>query len=323
MRILVISDPHFAGKSERLRRGWEQRAIRSPLLRLVAGTYRRFLWLADPTAHNGRLDDFLAQAGHPELVVANGDYSCNSAFIGLSDKASFSSASECLGRLRAVFGQRLVCVFGDHELGKMSLFGGAGGPRLASWSRCREGLGLEPFWCREVGRHLLLGVTSTLLALDLFRPELISDELVAWESLRSQHLADIRSAFARIGRDRPILLFCHDPTALPFLAREAWFAERLGQIEFTVIGHLHSELVLRTSRLLAGMPTLGFLGNTARRLSRALSKARAWAPFRVVLCPSLAGIELLKDGGFLELHLDPQGEKQTTIIRRNLPWPIR
>jgi hypothetical protein len=101
------------------------------------------------------------------------------------------------------------------------------------------------------------------------------------------------------------LLFCHDPTALPFLWREPPVHARLDQVEQTIIGHLHSNLVLWKSRLLAGMPAIHFLGHTAKRLSTALHEGRYWKDFRVRLCPSLAGIELLKDGGFYTARLDP------------------
>ena len=52
--------------------------------------------------------------------------------------------------------------------------------------------------------------------------------------------------------------------------------------------------MLFQSRLLAGMPALGFLGHTAGRLTTALREARLWRPFHVRLCPALAGVELLK-----------------------------
>jgi hypothetical protein len=45
------------------------------------------------------------------------------------------------------------------------------------------------------------------------------------------------------------------------------------------------------------------------RLSSALREARFWKPFKVLLCPSLAGIELLKDGGFYTCQFEP-GSKQ-------------
>ena len=81
-----------------------------------------------------------------DYVIANGDYSCNTAFVGLSDDAACQSARECLGKLRQRFGARLRANYGDHELGKITLFGAHGGMRLASWRRAREELGLQPFW---------------------------------------------------------------------------------------------------------------------------------------------------------------------------------
>jgi hypothetical protein len=110
------------------------------------------------------------------------------------------------------------------------------------------------------------------------------------------------------------LLFCHDPTALPFLWREEAVRNRLPQLEQTIIGHLHSNLVLWKSRLLAGMPRIGFLGHAAKRMSAALREARHWEPFKVRLCPALAGIELLKDGGYLTGELDP-GRHSPAVFR--------
>jgi len=61
--------------------------------------------------------------------------------------------------------------------------------------------------------------------------------------------------------------------------------------------------------LLAGMPPIRFLGHTVQRLSTALSEARQWRPFHVRLCPALAGIELLKDGGYWTAELDPEARQ--------------
>jgi hypothetical protein len=118
-------------------------------------------------------------------------------------------------------------------------------------------------------------------------------------------LADIRAAFSGLNPNERVLLFCHDPSALPFLGREEPVRSRIAQIEQTVVGHLHSKLILWKSRVLAGMPEIRFLGHPARRMSAALREAGDWKPFRVRLCPSLAGIEILKDGGFLMAELDP------------------
>lgn len=320
MKVVVFSDPHFAGADEKARHGWERRVISNPALRVSAWAYRRFLWLADPTAHNHQVDALLTSAGQPDWVIGNGDYSCDSAFIGVADDAACASARECLERVRTAYGKRLRTTFGDHELGKMSLFGGKGGLRLASWERATNELGLEPLWQVDAGAYRMVGVTSSLVGLPAFHPELLPHEVVHWEALRREHLAGMAEILRTTPMDRRVILFCHDPTALPFLAKDEAIGPLLPRIVCTVIGHLHSELVLRASRWLAGMPELGFLGNTARRLSGALRRARAWRPFRLVLCPSLAGVQLLKDGGYLELDLDHDGPQGPRITRRTLPW---
>ena len=91
------------------------------------------------------------------------------------------------------------------------------------------------------------------------------------------------------------------------------------QIEQTIIGHLHSPLILWKSRVLSGMPILRFLGHSVQRFSTALREARHWKPFKVRLCPSLAGIELLKDGGYYSMELDDSGSVPARFIRHRLP----
>lgn len=303
--IAVVSDIHYASPGEIARAGFEQRAIASRPLRWLARQYRHHLWLRDPHAHNHLIDRFVGQTADAEAVVANGDYSCDSAFVGVSDPAALESARICLDRLHTAFPGRFRPVLGDHELGKMSLFGGQGGPRLASWHASVQTLRIEPFWRWEWDRFVLLGVTSTLLALPVFEPETLPDERPGWHALRESHLGQIRDSFRALSPRQRLVLFCHDPTALPFLWREGVVRSHASQIALTVIGHLHTPLVFRLSRVLAGMPRIGFLGNTVRRLTEALQQARVWRPFRVRLCPSLAGCELLKDGGFGRLELDP------------------
>ena len=146
------------------------------------------------------------------------------------------------------------------------------------------------------------------MALPVFGPDMLPGEKPGWEKLRERHLNDLRAAFDALATDRRVLLFCHDPTALPFLLREEAVRARLPQIEQTIIGHLHSNLYIRKSKLLAGMPVLKSFGHTAQGLSAALNAARDWRPFRVRLCPSLAGIELLKDGGYFTVQLDPDAQ---------------
>ncbi|HVY70945.1 MAG TPA: hypothetical protein VHH73_13515 [Verrucomicrobiae bacterium] len=320
VKISIVSDIHYAGAAERARANYEARAVTSRILRGAAVAWRRYLWLRDPFAHNHRLDRYLPSIGDAGLVVANGDYSCDSAFIGVADDAALASARECLNRLRGAAGDRMLATIGDHELGKFSLFGGLGGLRLASWERCEKELGLRRFWRREIGNYVLLGVTSSLIALPVLQGETLPGELPLWEALRAAHLAEIRAAFGTLAPGQKVLLFCHDPTALWFLHEEPEIRAKLGQVEATVLGHLHSRQVMRASGWLAGMPRISFLGHTARRLSSALNRARCWRDFHAMLCPSLAGLEAFKDGGHWEFELDPEGRQPVTRRFCPMPW---
>jgi len=317
--VVVVSDIHYASPGEQARPAHETRVIQNPLLRLAVKLYRRHVWVGDPFAHNHLLDRFLELVGNPDRVVGNGDYSCDTAFVGLSDEAAFGSASTCLARLRDRFGDRVAAVYGDHELGKMSLFGGVGGLRLASWHRARNDLALPPFWQIRDGCHVLMGVVSSLIALPVLEPETLAEERPEWWRLRAEHLNQTGEAFAGLRPDERVQLFCHDPTALAFLWQLPEVRQRIQQVEFTIIGHLHTRLVLSASRVLAGMPTLRFLGNSIRRMSLALHEAKVWRPFNVRLCPSLAGSALLKDGGYGCLELDPDGKRPTRWQVHPLP----
>ena len=318
--LAILSDIHYASAAEQARGSdYEFRAIQNPLLRHALRLHRHVFWMRNPLAQNPQLDHFLAQVGPADCVVANGDYSCNTAYIGVSDDAAFQSAIECLSKLRAKFGDRLLASFGDHELGKLSLVGAQGGMRLDSWRRATQELGLQPFWRAEFGRYVLMGVVSSLIALPVFEADTMPAERPEWERLRAQHLADIRAAFGAIDPTQRVLLFCHDPTALPFLWREEAVRSKLPQIDQTIIGHLHSRLILWNSKVLAGLPVIRFLGHSARRMSTGLNEARHWKPFRVRLCPSLAGIELLKDGGYFTAELDPDARQPARFQFHPLP----
>lgn len=315
--ILTVSDIHYASAAERERAGYEFDAIDRWWMRQAVHAYRHFIWKRDPFDQNHLLDRFLACAGSPDLVVANGDYSCDTGFVGISDPAAYASADQCLNQLRARFGSRLRIVLGDHELGKQSLVGCHGGLRLKSLAAARTGLGVTPFWRHEMGRYVLLGVTSSLVALPVFEPETLPEERDAWREERECHLAMVRQEFERLEPERRVILFCHDPTALPFLWAENAVRDRLDQVALTVVGHLHSELILWQSGFLAGMPVIRFLGNAVRRMTTALREARCWRPFRVRLCPALSGIELLKDGGYarIELELDSDRPVRYEVCR--------
>src|SRR5690348_6260930 len=104
----ILSDIHYASAAERARGpDYELKGIPNGLLRRLVWCYRHFFWLRSPLDHNYLLDHFLKRSSDFDYVVANGDYSCNSAFVGVSDDAAAQSVQECLTKLRQVFGERL------------------------------------------------------------------------------------------------------------------------------------------------------------------------------------------------------------------------
>jgi len=318
--IAVLSDIHYAGPAEQLRGAdYEYRDVSSRWVRGGMRLFRHYIWLRNPLAHNPRLNQFFELAGRPDWVIANGDYSCDTGFIGVSDPGAFQSASECLGLLSARYGDQFRAIPGDHEFGKLSLAGAQGGMRLESWKRCREELGLRSIWRLELGRYVLVGITSSLVTIPLMMPDMLDGERVEWGRLSEEHLREIDREFESIRGDQRVILFCHDPSALAFLAKRKSVQSRLSQVEQTVVGHLHSRLVFFNSRILSGMPRIEFLGYTAKRLSTALSEARHWRAFKPRLCPSLAGIELLKDGGFYLIELDEDAELPAKFQFRPIP----
>jgi hypothetical protein len=319
IRLAVISDIHYAGPAEAARRKTMFRPIRNPLRCWFVKQYRRWIWLRDPFGHNHLLDRFLTEVDAPDLVVANGDYSCDSAYIGVMDDAAFDSASLCIGKLRSRFGARLRTTIGDHEIGKKMLAANEGGLRLASLRRTQEELRVEPFWQLKLGRYLVIGITSTLVALPVYEQETLPAELEAWRQLRAEHLDRIGAAFGALRRTS--VSFCFVTINRPaFLARHEAVRPRLGQIASTIIGHLHSPVVLKQSLRLAGIPPIHFLGHTPRRLSTALRQAGHWKPFNLVLCPSPAGIQLFKDGGYLVAELDLDATRPAQFAFHPLPW---
>lgn len=316
MRLAIISDIHYAGPGECARAPRLLDPVH-PARRILVRQFKHWIWQRDPTAHNDLLDRFLSEAAGHDLVIANGDYSCDLAAIGLADDDALASAQACLHKLRGAFGERLQLTLGDHELGKKMLGADTGGLRLASYERATRDLGVPPVWRRDLGSHVLLGLTSTLWALPIFEGEALPEERAAWRELAEAHREAVRAEFARLQPGQRVLLFCHDPSALPFLGRDEIVRARLGQIAVTVIGHLHSPLIFRLARRLSGIPVIGFLGHTPRRLTTALRQARDWKPFQVTLCPSTSGMQLLKDGGWLSLEL---GSDSIRITFHALPW---
>jgi 3',5'-cyclic AMP phosphodiesterase CpdA len=302
--VAIVSDVHYASAAEQERGDYCLCQLANPVQRLAVRLYRHYVWLRDPFAHNELLNDFIERTRGADIVVANGDYSCDSGFVGISDDAAFASARECLEKLRAAFGSNLSATLGDHEFGKKPLGANVGGLRIRSFSRATSDLEIAPFWKFELGNYVLMGITSSVAALPVYESEALREEVKDWRELHKAHLAAVRQAFSQLRPYQRVLLFCHDPTALPYLWHEKEIREKLPQVERTIIGHLHSNLVLFKSRILAGCPPITFMGHTVRRITIALREARLWRHFNVLLCPSLAGMELLKDGGFVTAELE-------------------
>ncbi|HEU5070036.1 MAG TPA: metallophosphoesterase [Verrucomicrobiae bacterium] len=319
-RLAIVSDIHYAGPREsRHGRDFEFAGAPPSFARALVRLYRRHIWMNNALAHNSLLDRFLERTAQADWAIAAGDYTCDAAGVGVSNDDACESVQLCLGKLRARFGDRLLAIPGDHELGKTSLLGDHGGLRLASWQRMTHDCALRPFWQLKLGAYVLLGITSTLVALPLFQADALPAEWPQWEALRAAHLDEIRAAFDALARDQRVVLFCHDPTALPRLWQEPAVRERVHQITATVVGHLHTRLVFWKSRLLAGIPPVRSLGISVQRMTSALHEARQWRPFKVHLCPALAGIELTRRGGFLTVDLDETGVVPPLIHRHAMP----
>jgi len=71
--------------------------------------------------------------------------------------------------------------------------------------------------------------------------------------------------------------------------------------------------------LLSGIPPVRFLGNSVRKFTSALHEAHHWWPFRVQLCPALSGIELLNDGGYYTVAIDPTAKLPARFMFHPLP----
>lgn len=320
INIAIISDIHYAGPMERAQGDeYEFDRIRNPLLRIPYRCWRNLVWAKHPTRLSPQLDKFISTAEDFDHVICNGDLACDCASLGLMDAAAHESARECLDKLRNRFGNRLRFVIGDHELGKLSVMGDRGGLRLHSWDVTTKKMGIPPFWRLDVGRYVLLGVTSTLAALPAYSRDILPAEKAEWEHLRTEHMAEISEVFDTLQPGHRVILLCHDPTALPYLARLDAIAAKLHLIEQTIIGHLHSNLILWKSRVLTGLPVIRSLGGNVQRMSTALNEARDWEKFKVRLCPALAGIELLNDGGFLKATLDSSAQTPVKFHFHPLP----
>ena len=319
LQITVVSDIHYASAAEQERRNHETRWIKSRLGKAALAAYRDHVWLREPLLKNYLLDRFLDRAGSPELVVANGDFSCDTAFVGHTDPASRQSAEECLGKLRGAFPAKLLTTMGDHELGKVSMAGRQGGLRFDSYQVSERDLGIPGFWERDFGAYKFIGIASSVIAFPVLEAEALPEERHLWQSERERMLEAFHSSLGSLKPGQRVLLFCHDPTALPFLAEDPVIGKSADRIETTIIGHLHSPLVFWKARMLAGLPPIPWFGTTVLRMTKALRRARLWKRMKPRLCPALAGVDLLKDGGWLTLDLDLTAKEAMKITRHRLP----
>src|SRR5215470_15155528 len=104
----ILSDIHYASAAEQARGpDYELVGIGNPALRRLVWFYRHFFWLRAPLRQNYLLDKFLERSAGFDYVIANGDYSCNSASLGASDDAAAQSVRECLTKMRSAFDGKL------------------------------------------------------------------------------------------------------------------------------------------------------------------------------------------------------------------------
>lgn len=319
-KFLVISDIHYASDAEKTLGENELQGIYNPFFRMVAFFFRYFFWLRHPHAHNDKLLKFLEKAPQAEMVVGCGDYSNDAGNTGASFPAAFQSTQEVFRLIQERFGHTFISVAGDHEIGKIGLFGKKGGPRLASWEIIQKELNIKPFWHRQFGIWHFFGLNSFIISLPNIEKELLETQKETWEKLRKDYLKEFKAHLNILPASAKVILFSHDPTALSYLCEIPEIIDLLERkkIAITFVGHLHTPLVLKASYLLAGMPKINFLGHSIARMTESLSNARHWKDFNLILCPSMTGCQLAKDGGWIEVDLQDDGNY--TLTHKHLAW---
>ena len=315
MRLAIISDMHILGPGEHER----DRDIRRDFIALRGrwrgwwGVFlhaaRRRFWNWHPES---RYDCFLKaleeiQHYHPDRVIANGDYAGDAGGVGLSDEATYESAAGAVTLIREIFPDRCRFVFGDHDIGKYSTAVRAGGIRLASLHRGEQQLGIASFWHEPLEEFELIGVNSSLLTLDHFLPEALTEEIPAWQQLQAQHEEAVRGAFAALPPAARVILFCHDPGALGVLRHWPEIEARLPQIALTVLGHLHEPRLLTLIQRMPSMRLWTPKYPVARIIADGLSQAKTWHAFNPIVCPSPFGAGHHLAGGVLYVERGPDG----------------
>jgi hypothetical protein len=326
MRIAVISDIHVLGPGEHeLHReleaaiGHGDGLMRRQWQRFLHAMRRRF-WNWRPDSRRACFVEALLemQAYHPDWVVANGDYGGDSVGVGLSDEATYESAAGVIILMRELWPERCHFIFGDHDIGKYSTVLKQGGIRLASLDLGEQKLGIRSFWHEQVDDFHLVGVNSSLITLDYFLPEALTEEIPEWQRRRREHEQQVYNAFAAMPADARVILFCHDPSALGVLVQNPLIRQKQAQIELTVLGHLHEPRFLQLLQRLPKLPRWKPRYPVARIVSEGIRSAKQWQPFNPVVCPSPFGTGHHLSGGLLFIEQDERGQLVTRRQRIRL-----
>lgn len=314
MRIAVISDLHVAGPGEHAETEASVRQIgdgESRLRRKFRRGLNRFrdrFWHWHPES---RAACFVQALQHiyqynPDLLVANGDYAGDHSGTGLSDDHTYESVNHVVSLIREIFPQRSRFNFGDHDIGKYNTVRRQGGIRLKSLERGLQ-LGLESFWEEARGTLTLMGVNSSLLTLELYLPEALPEEVEAWSAQREAHIGEIVERFAALPREHRVVLFCHDPSALGLLSGLPEVQQRIPQIACTVVGHLHTPMLMGLTRMMRHVPVPKTKYPIARIVTHGARGSQDWKQFHPVVCPSTYGVGKHLSGGILFLESDGVG----------------
>lgn len=310
MRLAVISDIHVLGPGEHER----DRELVADIGRhygLPRRLWRRFLHGARGRFWNWRPESRRAcflkaledmQAYHPDWVIANGDYGGDAEGVGLSHDTTYESAAGVITLMREIFPDRCHFIFGDHDIGKYSTNMRQGGIRLASLDVGEQLLGIRSFWHEQVEDFQLVGVNSSLITLDHFLPEALTEEIPEWKRRRDEHERLVTETFAALPDDARVILFCHDPSALGLLINQPVINDKKRHIELTVLGHLHEPRLLKLIQRLPKLPEWKPRYPVARIISEGIRNAKTWSHFNPIVCPSPFGTGHHLSGGLLYIE---------------------
>lgn len=322
MKVAVVSDLHVAGPGEHAETresvrllGHGEGRLRRRFRRGLNRVRDRF-WHSHPES---RAACFVQALQHiynygPDMLIANGDYAGDHSGMGLSDDHTYESVNHVVSLIREIFPERSRFNFGDHDIGKYNTVRRQGGIRLRSLERGVD-LGLESFWEIPCDNYLLMGVNSSLLTLELYLPEALPEEIDAWTAHREAHVQQIVERLRVIDEGSRIILFSHDPSAMGLLSTLPEIRARWPQIACTVVGHLHTPMLMGLTRMMRHVPVLKTNYPIARIVTHGARGAQDWKRFNPVVCPSTYGVGHHISGGILFLEADGRGELQVTRKR--------